>query len=230
MPQHRREAFLWRYRQVDRARLDAAVRASHRRPCHIPTDDRISGLDAALDESNTWHLRRDGMLLCAHFTRVEDPPGPTAARQDLDATLIKMRATSPESKYRAAIGTDQWIEIEVPPVLSGGTADPAAIPWRLRCPQSTSDWRWPGYCGPIGKTGPMRMVLVEAFGPACQACGVRPNECIDHDHRTGIVRGLLCLYCNNNIDLCRHPLGCAYAEYLNDPPAYGLGLKRPKRH
>lgn len=232
MPEHRRKSLLWRYRHVDPARLDAVVRAARRRPCLVPTDDRISGLDAVLDETELWHLRHDGRLLCNHFApfHVAKPPG--SAGNDLTAVLRKLQAAFPESKFRAVYSTDRGneIEIEVPPALINRTADPARIPWRLRCPQRTDHWRWPGYCGPIGKTGPMRTRLVEIFGPACQACGVRPNECIDHDHNTGIIRGLLCLYCNNNIDLCRHPSGCAYAEYLNDPPAYSLGLKHPKRH
>jgi hypothetical protein len=230
MPQHRREALLWRYRHVDPARLDAVVRSSSRHPCLVPVEDRISGLDAALDQSGIWHLRRDGNLLCEHFTRLQNVTTPGSNWSDVQAQLRQLQAASAGPEYRAVLGTNCWIEIATPPALSATIAEPAEIRWKLRCALRTSDWHWPGYCGPFGKTGPMRSTLVERFGQACQACGVQPNECIDHDHATGIIRGLLCVYCNNNIDLCRHPSGCAYAEYLNDPPAYSLGLKHPKRH
>lgn len=30
----------------------------------------------------------------------------------------------------------------------------------------------------------------------CQVCGETDNLCIDHDHTTGRVRGVLCMRCN----------------------------------
>lgn len=63
LPRHRRQALLWRYRHVDPARLDAIIRASNRRPCHLPTEDRLSDLHAALDESGGWRLQHDAILL-----------------------------------------------------------------------------------------------------------------------------------------------------------------------
>jgi hypothetical protein len=38
-------------------------------------------------------------------------------------------------------------------------------------------------------------VLVEQ-GRVCAVCGVKPPTQVDHDHETGVVRGILCLYCN----------------------------------
>lgn len=51
-------------------------------------------------------------------------------------------------------------------------------------------------------------VLAEAHGGCCAICGDEPQDRlhIDHDHHTGIVRGLLCRGCN-------HALGNA----LDDP-------------
>jgi len=42
--------------------------------------------------------------------------------------------------------------------------------------------------------------LVEEHGEACRICGATPETtkylCVDHDHETGAVRGLLCEPCN----------------------------------
>lgn len=67
--------------------------------------------------------------------------------------------------------------------------------------------------------------LNEAQGGVCAICGRAPKNKplnIDHDHKTGLVRGLLCWSCNHrvlgavkdSIELLR-----AAADYLESPPA-----------
>ena len=41
--------------------------------------------------------------------------------------------------------------------------------------------------------------LVEAQGGRCAVCQERPPEHVDHDHRTGEVRGVLCSCCNQGL-------------------------------
>lgn len=41
--------------------------------------------------------------------------------------------------------------------------------------------------------------LVEAQGGLCAVCGLRPPAHVDHDHRTGSVRGVLCSGCNQGL-------------------------------
>lgn len=55
----------------------------------------------------------------------------------------------------------------------------------------------------------------------CAICGVETRLVIDHDHSTGLVRGLLCPPCNSGLGMFRdrtEALGAAIA-YLVNPPA-----------
>ncbi|MDQ1713038.1 MAG: hypothetical protein QOE45_2488 [Frankiaceae bacterium] len=38
--------------------------------------------------------------------------------------------------------------------------------------------------------------MIEAQGGGCAICRVKPAEHVDHDHETGVVRGILCFTCN----------------------------------
>jgi hypothetical protein len=46
-----------------------------------------------------------------------------------------------------------------------------------------------------GITGAEYDVMVEAQGGVCPGCGGEPRH-VDHDHKTGKVRGILCFNCN----------------------------------
>lgn len=37
---------------------------------------------------------------------------------------------------------------------------------------------------------------LDALPKQCEVCGSEEDLCIDHDHRTGVVRGTLCRKCN----------------------------------
>lgn len=88
--------------------------------------------------------------------------------------------------------------------------------------------------GPFKNASRQRLydALVERFGPVCVACGEIFGRVIDHDHFSGMVRGLVCRDCNHVVELCLHADSavCHRARYLNDPPARELRLRYPARH
>ena len=43
----------------------------------------------------------------------------------------------------------------------------------------------------------------EALPKSCEVCGSTDNLCIDHNHETGLVRGVLCSRCNSALGLLR---------------------------
>lgn len=78
--------------------------------------------------------------------------------------------------------------------------------------------------------------VLEAQGGRCCICNKELtgfSNAVDHDHKTGMVRGILCAYCNH-WNLGRHTdweLVQRMADYLKSPPAVSvLGeRKTPKK-
>lgn len=65
--------------------------------------------------------------------------------------------------------------------------------------------------------------LLDAQGGGCAICGVTSNKgrrlAVDHDHRTGEVRGILCVGCNHLVGMVEHEWGDRARAYLAAPPA-----------
>lgn len=90
---------------------------------------------------------------------------------------------------------------------------------------------WPLYAGGSGQLPRLRAALLEAgFGPECMICGSPDGRTLDHDHDTGLIRGILCRWCNGQVDLCPHLSGCRMQEYLDRPPLTHLRLLHPQGH
>lgn len=76
--------------------------------------------------------------------------------------------------------------------------------------------------------------LYEAQGGSCYICrrakGVSKRLAVDHDHKTGYVRGLLCGKCNGYLGYIRDSpeAGTRMHDYLNNPPAFeAIGKVKP---
>lgn len=76
--------------------------------------------------------------------------------------------------------------------------------------------------------------LYESQGRTCGICkratGRSKRLAVDHDHKTGYVRGLLCSTCNNILGYLRDDLELALGVhgYLSEPPAFAvIGKVKP---
>ena len=65
--------------------------------------------------------------------------------------------------------------------------------------------------------------MLEAQGGGCAVCGSRENLCIDHDHRTLRIRGVLCRACNTAAGLLGDSVDRMglLIQYLQRPTRYG---------
>jgi hypothetical protein len=69
--------------------------------------------------------------------------------------------------------------------------------------------------------------LLDTQGGGCYGCGrsgVTRNLHVDHDHKTGVVRGILCISCNSALQKLKDDASIArnLARYLEAPPAVAL--------
>jgi len=78
--------------------------------------------------------------------------------------------------------------------------------------------------------------LLEKQHHCCAVCGKHENEekkslAVDHNHKTGEVRGLLCNYCNHRL-VSRHTDGNLLrkiADYIEQGTGWFVPKKKPKR-
>lgn len=77
--------------------------------------------------------------------------------------------------------------------------------------------------------------ILEDQGGGCALCGKTPSDeglklAVDHDHKTGAVRGILCRYCNHRV-VGRHRDGNLLrkmADYVERDTGY-KAPEKPKR-
>ena len=73
--------------------------------------------------------------------------------------------------------------------------------------------------------------ILQYQGGVCAGCGEAPRGralAVDHEHRTGLIRGLLCWHCNRAIGIARDKADALskLGAYLTDPTApKALGKK-----
>jgi hypothetical protein len=61
--------------------------------------------------------------------------------------------------------------------------------------------------------------LIRQQGGLCAVCREREAKQVDHDHRTGEIRGIVCLHCN-----------AAMGAFHDDPDLIRRAIEYVKRH
>ncbi|MEV5843691.1 endonuclease domain-containing protein [Streptomyces sp. NPDC051985] len=222
LPPYRRAKLLWEFAHFGVLGIEDMVRELAGKPCSLsgvpkPSAPRM----AVLGEDGRYHLMGDGRMICAKNHGEQGwEHEQWCGWTEIDGVLV--------DGYRAGgtydSVTHSWfVRAEI------GGVPPGSVPPEQRCQHSSYGvfHYWPP---PPAKTVPvrrMRDALVEALGPDCHLCGALPGAMVDHDHSTGMVRGLLCKLCNRTVEECPHVDGCPKAEYMSNPPAAHLALPYP---
>jgi hypothetical protein len=217
--------------EVTLARIEQNALDRARRPCRVDGWGTRPTLDvrAGLGSDGRFHLVRNGIVLCRGGPAAAGPG--VAAHQQWchwwsDRHQFRLQAPSPAQSDGKQHRWVRW------PVVIDSAADPAAgtlllpehVPVVQRCPNG----QWPGRHHRQDRMGRIRIELAQHFGRACSGCGRRPFDTVDHDHFSWLVRGGLCRNCNTQIEQCPHLAGCRWAEYLNAPPGFALGIRFPR--
>ncbi len=82
--------------------------------------------------------------------------------------------------------------------------------WCLRNPEKAKAYKRKER---YGLTSEEHASLLNEQGGTCALC-VGPPTCVDHDHVTGVVRGLLCVGCNFALGHYERLLDCGVTKYL----------------
>jgi hypothetical protein len=232
---HRREALLWRYAlELDYHGVDDLVSQCVGTSCErrwvLPA--KAGQQVAVLGDDGRYHLLRNGVPTCGGRPRADDPVDVVRHKQWCHwwTDDVRYRIQPPPDAWgpdgdlvrgRLRERVASWVVR-----LTDTVAAPGLVPVRSRCRDDLNvQSRWPGYQGRDNVLGRLRARLVREFGPRCSTCRELWGTHVDHDHFTGRVRGLLCGGCNTHVDGCPHAGGCAFADYLNQPPAARLGLR-----
>jgi hypothetical protein len=227
LPPYRRAKLLWRWAHQGLPYVEQLVIEAASRPCRLPRPpfNLLGTTLAFLGSDGRRHLARADQLLCGkdagaggwshrqHCGWIETGDGPREWKGGLvDDDIV-------------------WGGVEATWTVdpAGPGIDPGLVPKRERCaagPHSLLHC-WPPPPARTASVRRMRAALVDALGPDCHLCGLYPGAMVDHDHESGLVRGLLCALCNRTVEEFPHVTDCPRADYQNAPPAAGLSLIYP---
>ncbi|MEU6104149.1 endonuclease domain-containing protein [Streptomyces flaveolus] len=200
LPPYRRAKLLWRWAHPGLAHVEQLFIDAAGEPCRLPyPPPGPPGTTLAVPGSDgRHHLACVGQLLCGddpvaggwthrqHCSWLEGEDGPQDWKGGrVDDDMVWGAADAVWTVHPAGPGIDAGL------VLKRCTFGRYAL---LHC--------WPPTPVRTASVRRMRAALVDALGPDCHLCGLYPGAMVDHDHETGLVRGLLCGLCNRVLEEC----------------------------
>ncbi|MFE7462304.1 endonuclease domain-containing protein [Nocardiopsis terrae] len=223
LTQARQNNLLWHLAtDLNREQVEALMPAWTVRPCatHYVETTHTTAIEG---DDGRFHLWAGTGMICGHRRKRAKPTEPWQHDQMVSAWTDGTRYRSqPFAGAERGMGPHRHTWLVQP---TGEPVPADTVPPKRRCPAGHGR-EWPTWINRPGARGEARRRLIRAFGRKCAICG-KHGQFMDHDAFTGLVRGLLCRYCNTHVDSCPHTSGCEFAEYLNDPPAVGLDLVYP---
>jgi hypothetical protein len=158
------------------------------------------------------------------------PPCPTGAGSPPFKRCTKCGTRRPIGEFHIGRGNPDGLQYHCKKCVAKASQTPKARHRQHAYAQANKDRRrvwcyWGNVRKDYGVTRQRATAMLEAQAGTCAICGMKFSAfasgrldapCIDHDHKTGRVRGLLCRDCNTAIARLkdRPELCIAAAEYL----------------
>ncbi|MFF0092696.1 endonuclease domain-containing protein [Streptomyces canus] len=222
LPPYRRAKLLWDYAHFGVPGIEDMVRERAGQPCRlsgvvVPASPRV----AVLGSDGRRHLMSDGRLICSDRASAQ-------GWEHRQYCAWGQTPQGPVEDHRVAEAYQSIVAGWLVRLVDEGVP-PESVPVEQRCgggPYGGFHY-WPPPPARTSAVRRLRAALVDALGPDCHLCHALPGAMVDHDYATGLVRGLLCKFCNRVVEECPHVDGCPKADYMTNPPAAHLVLRYP---
>lgn len=223
LPPYRRARLLWEYAHLGVEGVYAMVLERAGEPCPLSGVPKPSAPRAAvLGTDGRYHLTSDGQMSCA-----ENRTGQSWSHEQWcgwTRTVAGLVSGSVADGTHDSL-THRWL-VET---TTQESVPLDSVPPERRCLGGKYGvfHYWPPAPARTAVVRQFRAALIDDLGPDCHLCGALPGAMVDHDYSTGLVRGLLCKFCNRTVEGCPHISGCPKAAYMDYPPAEHLLLRYP---
>ncbi len=223
LPPYRRAKLLWENAHLGVEGVYAMVLERVGEPCSLPGVRKPPiARTAVLGTDGRYHLTSDGRMVCA-----DGRTGQGWKHEQWCGWTVT--AAGLVYGYRSGGAHDSLMHRWFVEAVTEESVLPESVPPQQRCLHGRygAFHCWPPLPAKTPAIRRLRAALIADLGPDCHLCGALPGAMVDHDYSTGLVRGLLCKFCNRTVEECPHVTGCPRAAYMDFPPAEHLALTYP---